>query len=255
MENAALPPKDGQPIISVTEQVADIISILIHEIKNPIGAVFSNLSLIRDMLKSGPIDKDLLREIMTDLSTCESVYKDIINRIELTVIGNGVIIRPLKEELVSISKLFAKIYAIFYPTIKTKQIAFIATAHLEVPPILYGDATYILQIIINLVSNAMKFTASGGRISVFFSPHPEQSGYYILEVTDTGIGIPSDQLDRIFQKGVQLQQPADTEGRGIGLTIVERLVKMMDGSITVISQLAKGTTFLVTLPLSTFIKK
>ncbi|WP_293905239.1 ATP-binding protein [Phenylobacterium sp.] len=111
-----------------------------------------------------------------------------------------------------------------------------------------GDATRVRQILCNLISNALKFTDKGGRVAVRLSRHGEDVR---LEVSDTGIGIAPEHIERIFEKFEQ----ADTSttrrygGSGLGLAICRQLADMMGGRIEVTSRLGEGTTFVVTLPL------
>lgn len=116
------------------------------------------------------------------------------------------------------------------------------------------DHDKIQAILVNLISNALKFTPEGGQIalSLYTSPsnqaqHPEQ---VVLELSDTGVGIPEDQLERIFDRFYQVDDSTTRkgEGSGIGLALVQELVKLMQGKITVSSKPGKGTTFRITLP-------
>ena len=116
------------------------------------------------------------------------------------------------------------------------------------------DHDKIQTILVNLISNALKFTPGGGQVTLTLhsSPstqaqHPEQ---VVLELSDTGVGIPEDQLERIFDRFYQVDGSTTrkSEGSGIGLALVQELVRLMQGKITVSSKPGKGTTFRITLP-------
>ena len=111
------------------------------------------------------------------------------------------------------------------------------------------DETRLRQIISNLVSNAIKYTETGG-VVISAGACPESPAYFNVEVTDTGIGIEERFLDKIYLPHVRLASAAGqhTEGSGLGLAIVKRIVTSLDGTIRVKSQLGVGTSFVVTMP-------
>jgi signal transduction histidine kinase len=109
------------------------------------------------------------------------------------------------------------------------------------------DLEKIERIILNLLSNAIKFTDAGGNVSVSVYDGDE---YILISVKDSGIGIPKDMLDRIFDMYAQVDGSLsrNTEGSGIGLSIVKSLVEMHGGEITAKSQLGAGSDFIVKMP-------
>lgn len=112
---------------------------------------------------------------------------------------------------------------------------------------LYGDFELIKRVLVNLLSNAVKFTPEGGRISV---EGGRQNGAVRICVRDTGVGIPEDQLDRLFDKFAQVE-PADgrrRQGTGLGLAFVKLAVEAHGGTVTVESTVGKGSTFCFTIP-------
>jgi DNA-binding response OmpR family regulator/two-component sensor histidine kinase len=116
------------------------------------------------------------------------------------------------------------------------------------------DHDKIQTILVNLISNALKFTPEGGQIALALHTIPLSQAQYpsqvVLELSDTGVGIPQDQLDRIFDRFYQVDDSSTRkgDGSGIGLALVQELVKLMQGSIAVDSAPGQGTTFRVTLP-------
>lgn len=113
--------------------------------------------------------------------------------------------------------------------------------------IVMADAEKLRQIVLNLFSNAIKFTESGGRLTTVCSL---EGGLVSLAVRDTGLGIPPNELDHIFdafvQVGHRLSQP--TEGTGLGLAISREFARGMGGDLSVQSELGVGSTFVLTLP-------
>lgn len=116
------------------------------------------------------------------------------------------------------------------------------------------DHDKIQTILSNLISNGLKFTPEGGQISLKLSTDPspfkQQPEQILLELTDTGAGIPADQLEQIFDRFYQVDNTTTRkgEGSGIGLALVQELIKLMQGKISVVSEVGKGTTFRITLP-------
>ena len=100
------------------------------------------------------------------------------------------------------------------------------------------------RIILNLISNAIKFNKPGGKVEVFISCKDDIE----ISVKDSGIGIPEDKIDKIFERFEQVKNNSRKEGSGIGLNLVKSLVEMNNGSIKVKSDLGKGSKFTIALP-------
>ena len=118
----------------------------------------------------------------------------------------------------------------------------------DVPEILRGDQQRLQQILINLVGNAIKFT-SAGQVSIdIFCPNPST---WVMRVSDTGAGIPREAQEYVFEPFRQVNNAITRENRGtgLGLSIAKQLVDLMDGEITLESEVDKGSTFSVSLPL------
>ncbi len=111
-----------------------------------------------------------------------------------------------------------------------------------------ADPPRIVQVLTNLISNAIKATPEGGSVVVAASPSPERDGNVLIGVRDTGHGIPKEDLNKLFQKFVQLDSRRSMEGVGLGLVIVNDFLKLHNGRIWADSEVGKGTTFYFTLP-------
>lgn len=119
---------------------------------------------------------------------------------------------------------------------------------------LYLDPDHIEKVITNLISNALKFTPDGGRVTVTLlltDPHQSEDRFASLSVSDSGIGIREADLSRVFERFYQVDSSATRryEGTGVGLALAKELVELHGGSITVSSQLDQGSTFTICLPL------
>jgi signal transduction histidine kinase len=112
------------------------------------------------------------------------------------------------------------------------------------------DAERLEQVVINLLGNSVKFTPSGGTITLSCGVDPTNASMARVQVSDTGIGIPADKLQSIFEPFTQLDMHHENrEGVGLGLAISRRLTRLMGGDIIAQSD-TKGATFTVTLPLA-----
>ena len=120
------------------------------------------------------------------------------------------------------------------------------------PAQLMGDPARLRQILTNLVGNALKFTEAGSVTVTLRLDKPEQPGAYLIDVTDTGIGIAADRLDSVFEPFVQAEASTARRfgGTGLGLTISRGLARAMGGDIGITSTVGQGTTFTVLLPLT-----
>jgi signal transduction histidine kinase len=124
--------------------------------------------------------------------------------------------------------------------------------NLDIPPDrmrLMGDPVHLSRLLDNLISNAIKFTPTGGRINIRLQ---RDNGTAILEVSDTGVGIPSDKLERVFDRFYQVDGSSTRRygGTGLGLALVKEIAISHGGQVSVESTVGKGSTFRVNLPLN-----
>jgi signal transduction histidine kinase len=131
------------------------------------------------------------------------------------------------------------------PMVKSEQVCFVKALEAELP-VLCTDQDKVKQILMNLLSNAVKFTAAG---TITLTARC-QAGEVMISVADTGIGIPVEALERIFEEFHQVENHTTPGygGTGLGLSISRRLARLLGGNITVQSTVGVGSTFTVTLP-------
>jgi signal transduction histidine kinase len=217
-----------------------------HELRTPLSSmiVFSDLAL-REAY--GPLNAKL-RKALTHVLTSARHLRGIINDIlDLSKIESGQL--EITEQSFPVSKLVEAVQAACGGLAQEKGISFSVTVSPDMPAYLLGDESRLAQILINLGSNAAKFT-NKGTVEVRLETHGHNR--WRMAVHDTGPGIPEDQFETIFQAYRQLDSTSNgskIKGTGLGLAISRNLARMMGGSISLESQLGKGSTFTVDLPL------
>lgn len=226
---------------------SDFLSNMSHEIRTPMNAVIG----LTHILQTTKLD-DKQRQCVDVLqSSSESLMQLINDLLDIDKMESQDV--DLENAPFSMTALLDKVISVM--SVKAKQQGVNLIVHYE--PGLYktyiGDANRIRQIVLNLVGNAVKFTNSGGSVSVFFANGGKGNGKksITVTVTDTGIGIPEDKLETIFERFVQAD-PTITRnygGTGLGLSISQALARRMGGSISVTSVVGKGSSFVLRLSL------
>jgi PAS domain S-box-containing protein len=220
------------------------ISVMSHEIRTPLNAVIgmSHLLLEGDPLESQKENLNVLKFSADNLLT---LINDVL---DFTKIETGNI--ELEQADVDLRKMLQSITASLQYQTKEKNIYLDAQIDEAIPETVIGDSTRLSQILLNLASNAVKFTDEGGvKIELQVIDQTKQNVRVRFSVTDTGIGIANDKLNTIFESFKQ----ADTSttrmygGTGLGLAISKRLIELHDSRVNVDSELGKGSTFWFTL--------
>ena len=232
-----------------------------HELRTPLNSIIGYTGLILDGTYGVINEKqrDRLEKVVRNGHHLLSLVNDIL---DLNRIESGTL--TLNRTSVQVATLLDTTLSIIEPLAAKKKLTVTRTEAARLPP-LYVDAKRAEQILLNVLSNAVKFTPSGG-ITVRASPDADepQSGdaanstlrpanyspMIRIEVEDTGIGIPVDQQSVVFEEFRQVDGTATREfqGTGLGLAITRRLVELHDGRIWLTSEVGKGTTFYMTLP-------
>ena len=212
-----------------------------HEIRTPMNAVLG----MSELLLSEKLDKRPLRYV-EDIKISAEALLDIINDIlDLSKIQSG------KMNLVPVhydfTALLDNLCSMISFLVKNKNIAFKTDIRGEMPKCLFGDDVRLRQILLNVLSNAVKFTKAGFvHLLLEFSENRIR-----FSITDTGIGIRSEDIDGIFDTFMQVdaEKNRDKKGTGLGLSITRALVEMMSGTIKAESEYGKGTTFRIEIPM------
>lgn len=222
---------------------------LSHELRTPIHIIYSSLQLLNSQKEV--LSKD---EFIESFDRYENIMK--VNSLRLLKLVNDIIdISKLDTGVVKLNKgtyniisLVENISMSVVPYMKVKNIEFIFDTN-EEERFIECDQEKIERIVLNLISNAIKFTHENGEIKVFVEVNKE---YVNISVKDNGIGIVKEKCEEIFERFAQCENGSITrKGSGIGLSLVKSLVEMHDGYICVDSEFGKGSEFIVCLPNST----
>ncbi|MBI3197782.1 MAG: response regulator [Rhodospirillales bacterium] len=225
---------------------SDFLANMSHELRTPL-----NSSLILSKLLADNAGENLTGEQVKYAETIRSSGNDLLNLIndilDLSKVEAGhVEIRP---ETVSVERIANNLRQVFGPIAEDKKLAFAVEITPECPSTIETDAQRIEQVLKNLLSNAFKFTAAG---RVVFAARLAANGRIALSVTDTGVGIPEEQQQSIFEAFRQADGTISRKygGTGLGLSISRELVRLLGGSIELESHVGQGSTFTVLLPVS-----
>jgi signal transduction histidine kinase/ActR/RegA family two-component response regulator len=221
-----------------------------HEIRTPMNGILGMASL----LAQTPLTKEQQSYIETIRSCGDTLLTVINNILDFSAIESGKL--TLDEKATDLKNCVEEVMEVFMA--RTNQAGVLLHCQIaeDVPPRILTDSDRLRQILINLVGNAVKFTSQGEiRIRVFLTgalPPPQAHADSIVigfEITDTGIGIEEDKFGQLFQSFSQLDPSGTREygGTGIGLTISDRLVHLLNGRINVESELGKGSRFTFTI--------
>ena len=211
-----------------------------HEIRTPLNGVIGMASLLSHTTLS-----DEQKEFVEIINASGDHLLAVINNIlDLSKIEANKI--DLEENPFSLKQITANICNLFYPQASNKNLTFECLVDDALPSPVFGDAMRFQQILTNLVSNAIKFTDKGS-VRLTITPTRESQNELVIkaEVSDTGIGIPPDKIDRLFKPFSQLDNSTTRKygGSGLGLAISNRLVGLMGGSMYVRSEPGTGSNF------------
>jgi signal transduction histidine kinase len=237
--------RKNEELTHLDQLKSDFMATMSHELRTPLTSVIG----YSDMLLSGVTGELNERQnnfVSSILTNGESLLNLINDVLDLTKIEAGRL--ELNLEAVDLRSALLGVLPVVKPRAADKRIKVSTYLPTDVPTII-ADPAKFNQVLLNLLTNAIKYTHENGNVSV---EARGQEGFVEIWVTDTGIGIGQEDIDRIFQRFTQVDSSASRSqgGTGLGLAITKELVELHGGQIRVQSKLGKGSSFIFTVPIS-----
>ena len=221
----------------------EFLAMLSHELRNPLAAIFYALPLLALQKTDDPMQLRARGIIERQAGQLHHLVDDLL---EVSRITTGRV--QLRQTQVTISDIVTRAVETAQPLIAQRRHA-LAVSLPELPLWLPADAARLEQVVVNLLTNAAKYTDEGGRIGLSVQQEGDRA---VLRVRDNGIGIAPELLPCVFDLFTQAERSLDRSqgGLGIGLCLVQRLVEMHGGTVTATSILGQGSEFVVRLPMT-----
>ena len=228
----------------IARMKTDFVSNVSHELKTPLASIKAYI----EMLVDGEAADDKTRREFYEIIASETdrLHRLIENILNISRIESGVV--KVVREPVSLTGVVKQVLDVAAPQAKARDIQIVE----RLAPVYYqveADADMIYQAVMNLVSNAIKYTPEKGTVSVGVAVD-ERRGVVVCEVSDTGVGIPTEDLPHIFDKFYRVRANSKmATGTGLGLTLVKHIIETVhEGKLSVMSEAGKGSTFSFELP-------
>lgn len=219
------------------------LSMISHELRTPLGAIGGYAALLDEEIQGTLTDGQ--REYIAGIVHNQKHLLRLVNELlDLAKIESGQFVLHLAP--VPVQAVLESVQAMIEPQIGASQLRLEIRSD-DPTLLIHADGKRVEQVVLNLVSNAVKFTPAGGIVRITTARMADQVR---LHVQDTGVGIPDRQLESVFEPFVQVEssQPRGSRGTGLGLAISRELARAMHGDLTVESARGKGSTFTLTLP-------
>ena len=216
---------------------------LAHELKTPLTAVREFVSIVLDQI-AGPITDEQREYLTTSKGCCDQIRTYINDLLDMTRLETGKL--PLNRSTSFIGDIVSRVVSTNVPIAEHCELS-LRTSVADNLPAVFVDDDRIAQVLTNLIGNAIKFTPPGGEICISARA---AEGFVSVEVSDTGMGIEPDHLDRIFDRLYQVREDdaATKGGLGIGLSLCREIVRLHGGSISVKSVPGQGSIFTFNIP-------
>ncbi len=225
----------------IHEAKTDFIAVVSHELKTPIASIDMSVRLLKDK-RVGPLNneqKELVKSIDEDTQRMRNKARDLL---DFSKIETGNIQLNIRKE--NPDNLIEYAYETMIKQVQQKNIQMYFVCDEKLPRI-KADLQKTVWVLVNLISNAMRYTSPKGFIKL---KAEEMEQVIKFSVTDSGKGISPEFLDKIFQKHFQVNDQNGTGGSGLGLSIAKKFINAQNGNIGVESELGQGSTFYFTLP-------
>lgn len=218
----------------------DFLATMSHELRTPLNAILGNADHLARLADEDD-DKKAFRDLQSSGETLLALIEDILvfSRLEAGRLVAEVRPFPWRSQLTAVVDAFR-------PLADAKALSLVTQFPDEAPTRIVSDGLRVRQVVANLIGNAVKFTPSGAvTLRVDF-----EQGWFVVSVSDTGIGIPQDSLEKIFEKFTQGEQGKSRTygGLGLGLSISRSLAELLGGTVSVVSRPGEGSVFQLKIP-------
>ncbi len=234
----------NEELLHVDRLKSDFLATMSHELRTPLTSIVGYTDMLISGLAGEVSDKQraLLRSVLNSSDTLLNLINDLL---DLTKVEAGKM--DLSLEPVDLKAVVGDVLSVVGPKAREKNIEVSSLLPGALPPLL-ADASRLEQVLMNLVTNAVKFTPEFGSVTI--EGRPLSTGFVEVRVSDTGIGIRAEDFDRIFERFSQIDNTSTRSqgGTGLGLAITRDLIHLHGGTITVQSQAGKGSVFVFTIP-------
>ncbi len=216
-----------------------------HEIRTPLHAILGFSEVLH---QDGSLREKQSQALKAIRSSGEHLLSLIDDVLEVSRIEAGRL--TLRSEPFDLPGVLAQIESMFRPRIEARSLQFQVTCDADAPRWVIGDGDRLRQVLVNLLGNAVKFTSTGRIGLSMHGPKDTDADRRIqIEVADTGVGIPREELDRLFEPFEQTEEGRRVGGTGLGLALSRQYIGLMGGSIEVCSNPGQGSRFVVSVPL------
>jgi signal transduction histidine kinase len=224
------------------EAKTSFLAMMSHELRTPLSAIGGYTEILQLGLR-GPLTETQLADLERIRSNQGHLLTIINDMLDLSQIESGQL--SVHCESVLLDDVLAQVEPIVAPHIAKKKLTYVVDSSVRELRV-YADRERLRQVLVNIVTNAARYSEAGGLINVHAA---RTNGRVSLHVSDTGIGIPAEKLDAIFEPFVQVDTGPTRRsgGTGLGLPISRRLVEAMEGSLHVVSEMGVGSTFTLEL--------
>ena len=232
-----------EQLTETMELKSQFISTVSHELRTPLTAIREAVTIVADGV-AGKVRKDQKHFLDLARRNIDRLARLIDNVLDFQKLIAGKMEFHLQPNV--LVRTVEDAYTTMLPHARNKQVQLTTEVEADLPPAIY-DSDRMMQVLTNLISNAIKFTPETGTVSVSAQRRAEE---VVLRISDTGMGIPKEALPKIFNRFYRVHRPGkEIKGTGLGLAIVHKIVAGHGGRIDVESEVDKGTTFSVVLPL------
>jgi len=223
-----------------------------HELRTPLTCIHQYVTLLLDGL-AGPLAPEQGDHLKTVLKSVNQLHAMIRDLLEATRAESGKL--RVEPRCISLAKLVEQAYAMMKPTAHAKQVGLELGLDQRIP-LVYADPDRILEVLINLMDNAIKFTPADGAVTIKACMQQTDPNVVYVSVCDTGRGIGPEAKSLIFERLYQDPDSVDNNrsGLGLGLFICRELIRLHQGTITVASEVGQGSTFTFTVPVYSLAK-